>query len=62
MMDTFRAAQNPKQLLQSEIVKNPQIKRAVDFIQQSGGDPRTAFYKLAEQKGVNPDDVLNALK
>ena len=41
---------------------NPQMKQVMDIIQQSGGDPKAAFYKLAEQKGINPQDVLDMLK
>lgn len=62
MMNTFKMAQNPQQMLQSEIVKNPQMKQVIDLVKMSGGDPKTAFYKLAEQRGVNPNDILNALK
>ena len=41
---------------------NPQLKQAMDLVQQNGGDAEKAFYKLAEEKGVNPDDILNMLK
>jgi hypothetical protein len=62
MMNTFRMATNPKQALQSAMEQNPQVQQAMGFVRQLGGDPKTAFYKLAEQKGVDPNEVLNALK
>lgn len=37
---------------------NPQIRQVIDQY----GDAQTAFYKLAEQQGINPNDVLNMLK
>jgi hypothetical protein len=42
--------------------KNPQMKQAIDLVNQCGGDPQKAFYALAEQKGVDPEEILNALK
>lgn len=44
------------------IGQNPQIKQVVDYVNANGGDPQKAFYKLAEEKGVNPDDILNQLR
>lgn len=37
---------------------NPQIKQVMDYINQNGGDPKTAFYKLAQEKGVDPNEIL----
>lgn len=62
MMNSFKLMSDPKQALQSAINQNPQMKQVMDLIQQSGGDPKTTFYKLAEQKGVDPNEILNALK
>lgn len=39
-----------------------QIGQAMELVQQNGGDARAAFYNLAKQKGVNPDDILNQLR
>lgn len=62
LMNTVKTAQNPQTALQALINNNPQLKQAMDLVQQNGGDPEKAFYKLAEEKGVNPDDILNMLK
>lgn len=62
MMDTIKSARNPQAMLQNMINQNPQYKQVMDYINKNGGDPKTAFYKLAEQQGVNPDDILNMLK
>lgn len=48
---------NPMALMQG-----PQYQQAMQLIQQAGGDARTAFYNLARQKGVDPDQVLSMLK
>ena len=41
---------------------NPQLKQAIDYVNQNGGDPKQAFYKLAKEKGVDPQTILNQLK
>lgn len=38
------------------------IKQAMDFVRANGGDARTAFYRLAQQKGVDPVSVLRNLR
>lgn len=62
MMHMLQSASNPAATLQAMAAKNPQMQQAMDFINKCGGDPQKAFYALAKQKGVNPYDILNALK
>ena len=62
MMNTVKSAGNPQAMLMNMAQNNPNIKQAMDFINQSGGDPQKAFYALAEQKGVNPEDILSQLR
>lgn len=42
--------------------QNPQLKQVMDYVNANGGDAKQAFYKLAQEKGVNPDDILAQLK
>lgn len=49
---------NPVGMLQNL----PQYRQAMDLVQQSGGDAKAAFYKLAQQRGVDPNEILNALR
>ena len=62
LMNVCKNANDPQAMLYSMMKQNPQMKSAMDLIQQSGGDPKTAFYKLAEQRGIDPQEVINALK
>ena len=62
MMNAVRSAGNPQAMLQSMAMGNPQLRQALDMIQRSGGDPQKAFYALCEQKGVDPQQILSALK
>jgi len=49
-------------LLNQMMGQNPQIKQVMDYVNANGGDPKAAFYKMAQEKGVNPDDILSQLK
>ena len=45
-------------IVSQTIQNNPQIKQVMDYVNQNGGDPKTAFYKLAQEKGVDPNEIL----
>lgn len=62
MMNMVRSAGNPQAMLQSMIQTNPQMRQVMNIVNQSGGDPRAAFYKLAQEKGVDPQQILDMLK
>lgn len=55
-------SKNPTELIQNMMAQNPNVKQAVGIIRSMGGDPQTAFYKLAEQKGVDPESILSQLR
>lgn len=42
--------------------KNPQMAEVIQLVQSMGGDPKAAFYKLAAQKGVDPNSILSMLR
>lgn len=62
LFEKVKNAGNPQMMLQQMMGQNPQIKNVMDYVNQNGGDPKAAFYKMAQEKGVNPDDILNQLK
>lgn len=39
-----------------------QIRQAMDYVRNNGGDARAAFYRLAQQKGVDPESILRGLR
>jgi len=61
-MNMAKSAQNPQAFLQSIAQNNPQMKQVMSIVEQSGGDPKDAFYKMAEEKGVDPEQVLSMLR
>ena len=62
LMQMVRSAGNPQALLSQMAQSNPNMRQAMDLVQQYGGDAQKAFYALAQQRGVNPDEILNMLK
>ena len=62
MMSLVKSAGNPQMMMQQMMSQNPQMKQALDYVNQNGGDAKEAFYKLANESGVNPDEIINMLK
>ena len=48
-------------MLQQMMMKNPNIKQVMDYINANGGNPKDAYYKMANDMGANPDDIINQL-
>lgn len=61
-MNTIRFAQNPRMALESMLQSNPQMQSVMNYIRQNGGDPKTAFYNMAREKGIDPNEVLSLLR
>lgn len=62
MMNTVRSAGNPDAMLSQMMASNPKFQQVQNFVQQYGGDAKAAFYALAEQQGVNPEQILSMLR
>lgn len=62
LMNTVRMARNPQAMMNQMLQTNPQLKQAMDFVNASGKSPEQAFYALANQMGVNPQEILDGLK
>ena len=53
---------NPQALLSQLGQNNPNMQKVNQLIQQNGGDAQKAFYSLANQMGVDPNEILSMLK
>ena len=60
--NTLKTAKNPNMLLQQMIQNNPNIKGVMNYINQNGGDAKAAFYKMAEERGINPNQIIKMLQ
>ena len=62
MISMVKSAGNPQAMLNQLMQTNPQMKQVMEIVQQYGGNAEKAFYALAEQKGINPQEILDMLK
>lgn len=62
MAKMFKGATNSQQLLSNMLNSNPQAQQLMNVLKQGTISPKDLFYQMAQQKGVNPDLILNMLK
>lgn len=61
-MDLLKNSSNPQAMMSTLMNQNPQLKSVMELVNRYGGDPRTAFFSLAKERGIDPNEVLNLLK
>lgn len=57
-IQTIKALGNPQMMLQ----QMPQFREVVDYVKANGGDPEAAFYSKAKEMGLDPEEVLKAMR
>lgn len=62
LFGVLKGSVDPSSAIQEMAKTNPQIKQAMDYINANGGDAQSAFYKLANQNGIDPNKILNMIK
>ena len=62
LMNQVKNSSNPTKMMEKMLTSNPNFQGVVNYINQNGGDAKTAFYNLAAQKGVDPNTILNQLR
>ena len=55
---SYRLAQNPKQVIDDLIRKNPVLTPIVN----GNVDLKETFYSMCKERNVNPDDILRQFK
>ena len=60
MMNMFRAASNPQQMLMQAAQHNPAIGTVIQMC--NGKNPKDVFYEQCQKMGVNPDEIINQLR
>lgn len=53
---------NPKIALQTIVNKNPNLQTILNLANSSGTDLQQIFYNMAKQQGVNPEEIISALR
>lgn len=53
---------NPMQLMQIMAQSNPQLQGILNLIQTSQKNPKDLFFEMAQQRGVDPQQILQMLQ
>lgn len=59
---TMQSMSNPKDALATLMQKNPMVQQAVQLINESNKSPKELFYSMAQQRGVDPEQILSMFK
>ena len=62
ILNFYKTSKNPQETLNRMMQNNPRMKQVMDYVNANGGDAKTAFYKLAKERGVDPEEVLSQLR
>ena len=62
MVNMVKSARNPQAMLNQLMQNNPNYRQVTELINQNGGDPKRAFYALAQQQGIDPNEILDMLR
>lgn len=62
LINNFKNSSNPQQFLNNYIKNNPQMQNIYSMIQNSNKSPKELFYYIAQQKGIDPETILNMFK
>ena len=61
-LSMLKMARNPQAFANQLVSQNPALQQAAQYVQQNGGDYKAAAQKLAQEKGVNLNQMLNAFR
>ena len=62
MANMMKSMRNPQAMLNQLSQNNPQVKQLMTMIQSSGKSPKDLFYQVAQEKGVDPEEVLRMIR
>lgn len=62
MINMVSRSNNPMQLMQTMAQSNPQLQSILNLIQTSQKSPKDLFFEMAQQKGVDPQQILQMLQ
>lgn len=40
---------------------DPRMSEVKEYVKENGGDPKAAFYKLCQERMLNPAEIINKL-
>ena len=61
IIQQVKNVQNPQAALANMLSQNPNIQKALDYVNQNGGDVKAAYYKLMNENGLDPEAIIKSL-
>ena len=49
-------------MLQNMLANSPNSQEILKYLKGAGGNPQQAFLNMAQDKGANPNDIINMLR
>ena len=62
MISLVRSAGNPQLMMNQIMQSSPAMKQVMDIVNRYGGDANKAFYEMAKENGIDPQEIINLLK
>lgn len=62
MVNMLNSSGNPQQIMQMIAQSNPQVGAIMNALNTSGMSPKGLFYTMAQQRGVDPNQIIAMLK
>lgn len=62
MMSFAKMSRDPQAAIMSMMGNNPQMQQVMSLIQNNGGDAMQVFRQIAQQNGIDPQEILDMLK
>jgi hypothetical protein len=62
MINMLKNNGNPMQMLQSMAGTNPQLGQVLSMLNGSGMSAKQMFMQMAQQRGVDPNSIIDMLK
>lgn len=59
LFKTVKTSNNPMQMMQSMAQQNTQLQQTLNYINQNGGNAKRLYYNMCQQKGVDPNIIIN---
>ena len=61
MMNAVKTARDPQAALMGMIGNNPHLQQVMNVVKAHGNDPMKAFREMAEENGLDPDEILSMI-
>jgi len=61
-VDALRSIGDPNLALQQLMKNNPNMKKAIDYVNQNGGDPKEVCMNLFKSEGISSSEIESLIK